>query len=437
EPPGEQKRDSRQFIIRGPALPVYNPFAAAQGWGNAVGEQATGSGPCFTSKGVLGKCVSFRQCYPYFKQPEGNGFENWAWGMYDTCSYYTQQGRQMFGVCCSKPTEAPDPTASEAPTIESEEKTDSNSTLSQEAGKQTYYPQVPSWPPPLPTHPRTTRSLHCPSIPPLPVSRRSHPVRGPNFETGDQTYEEAGCHDDDDDAVSAADTSGVWGILRSQEWISGPGEDRRRPQRRRQLMALDRGAVQRRKAILRRMSSWDVARLTVRLGDHNIRTNSEIKHVEKRVKRVVRHKGFDPRTLFAVTQDKLRSTTHSSRNGTGILRRTQSQRARSVTYVYTGKKYTRGPQPAILQEVNIPIWSNRDCKLKYGPAAPGGIVDHMLCAGQTNRDSCSGDSGGPLMINNGKWTQVGIVSWGIGCGKGQYPAFTRKWRDFYHGYTRT
>jgi acetolactate synthase regulatory subunit len=45
------------------------------------------------------------------------------------------------------------------------------------------------------------------------------------------------------------------------------------------------------------MSSWDVARLTVRLGDHNIKVNSEVRHIEKRVKRVVRHRGFDSRTL--------------------------------------------------------------------------------------------------------------------------------------------
>lgn len=48
-----------------------------------------------------------------------------------------------------------------------------------------------------------------------------------------------------------------------------------------------------------------------------------------------------------------------------------------------------GPQPSILQEVNIPIWRNNDCRLKYGHAAPGGIVDHMLCAGQAAKDSCS------------------------------------------------
>lgn len=46
------------------------------------------------------------------------------------------------------------------------------------------------------------------------------------------------------------------------------------------------------------MNSWDVARLTVRLGDYNIHTNTEIRHIERRVKRVVRHRGFNSRTLY-------------------------------------------------------------------------------------------------------------------------------------------
>lgn len=45
------------------------------------------------------------------------------------------------------------------------------------------------------------------------------------------------------------------------------------------------------------MSSWDVARLTVRLGDYNIRTTTDTQHIEKRVKKIVRHRGFDSRTL--------------------------------------------------------------------------------------------------------------------------------------------
>jgi len=46
------------------------------------------------------------------------------------------------------------------------------------------------------------------------------------------------------------------------------------------------------------MNSWDVARMIARLGDHNIKTNNEVRHIERRVKKVVRHKSFNSRTLY-------------------------------------------------------------------------------------------------------------------------------------------
>lgn len=46
------------------------------------------------------------------------------------------------------------------------------------------------------------------------------------------------------------------------------------------------------------MTSTDVARMTVNLGDHNIRSSYETTHTTKRVKRVVRHRSFDARTLY-------------------------------------------------------------------------------------------------------------------------------------------
>jgi len=40
----------------------------------------------------------------------------------------------------------------------------------------------------------------------------------------------------------------------------------------------------------------------------------------------------------------------------------------------------------------------------------------QLCAGKIQTDSCTGDSGGPLMqLRDGIWVQEGIVSFGIGC----------------------
>lgn len=44
----------------------------------------------------------------------------------------------------------------------------------------------------------------------------------------------------------------------------------------------------------------------------------------------------------------------------------------------------------------------------------------MLCAGllQGGKDACQGDSGGPLVAEN---QLVGIVSFGVGCGRPNYP----------------
>lgn len=84
-----------------------------------------------------------------------------------------------------------------------------------------------------------------------------------------------------------------------------------------------------------------------------------------------------------------------------------------------GHGYTRedGVVSRQLQEVYVPVVSRAVCQRKY--RGTGSITQYMMCASEPGKkDSCSGDSGGP-MVCNGK--QAGIVSWGMGCGRVKYP----------------
>ncbi|KAK2832949.1 hypothetical protein Q5P01_016838 [Channa striata] len=84
------------------------------------------------------------------------------------------------------------------------------------------------------------------------------------------------------------------------------------------------------------------------------------------------------------------------------------------------------PSPQTLMEVEVPVVGNRQCNCDYGV---GSITDNMMCAGLSagGKDSCQGDSGGPMVSKqSGRWIQSGVVSFGNGCAKPNFPGvYTR------------
>nr|XP_044992892.1 serine protease 42 [Jaculus jaculus] len=103
-----------------------------------------------------------------------------------------------------------------------------------------------------------------------------------------------------------------------------------------------------------------------------------------------------------------------------------------------GKTGKHGSVTAILQAVEQNLIFHEECNKMLQEIMASSrtlVLKGMICAYKgLGKDACAGDSGGPLSCEiNKTWVQVGIVSWGIGCGLEGYPgvyvdtSFHSKW----------
>ncbi|MFI8895152.1 S1 family peptidase [Streptomyces paradoxus] len=80
-----------------------------------------------------------------------------------------------------------------------------------------------------------------------------------------------------------------------------------------------------------------------------------------------------------------------------------------------------GEYPDSLRAARVRVLPDALCEEAY-PGGMDGAYDatSMLCAGEAagGRDACQGDSGGPLVAQG---RLIGLVSWGIGCGRAGNP----------------
>eukprot|EP00091_Calanus_sinicus_P002376 TRINITY_DN12413_c0_g1_i1.p2 TRINITY_DN12413_c0_g1~~TRINITY_DN12413_c0_g1_i1.p2 ORF type:complete len:123 (-),score=22.06 TRINITY_DN12413_c0_g1_i1:145-489(-) len=81
----------------------------------------------------------------------------------------------------------------------------------------------------------------------------------------------------------------------------------------------------------------------------------------------------------------------------------------------------------IQHKVDIPLVDSNTCNQKLKTALNNqrrGVGDRFslssseICAGaEVGKDACTGDGGSPLVCQaqSGRWTVMGLVTWGVGC----------------------
>jgi len=171
------------------------------------------------------------------------------------------------------------------------------------------------------------------------------------------------------------------------------------------------------------------------MGEYDLNSDGEPNnHVDRKVQIVASHPKFDPKTFeYDLALLRFYEPVDFQPNIIPICIPEEEEDLVGETAWVTGwgRLYDGGPLPSVLQEVDLPIINNTMCEDMYRKA---GYVEHIpsifICAGYARgeKDSCEGDSGGPMVVQqpDGRFVLNGVISWGIGCAEKNQPGvYTR------------
>lgn len=180
--------------------------------------------------------------------------------------------------------------------------------------------------------------------------------------------------------------------------------------------------------------------VSVRLGDLNLNDSSEgASPIDVPVREVILHPEYTTRpTTNDLALVRLRTPVTFTSLIRPICVLSGTQRFKSNGFYENkrpfitgwGRLSFQGELSPILQEAQIDIVDNERCTADY--ANFRAVIDHrVLCAGGDGKDSCRGDSGGPLIIPIGAVHYLaGVVSFGVGCANPDFPGVYTRVAEF-------
>ena len=181
----------------------------------------------------------------------------------------------------------------------------------------------------------------------------------------------------------------------------------------------------------------DAGAVGVRIADHDLTVSDEVAHQERNISRIVQHPqyGGSQNDLAVVRLAEPVESTFSVQP-ICLPPAGAEHLGQDVEVAGWGLLEFAGDTPDILQEVELRVTDPADCEAAYRrvrqfeTSFPGGFQGTKVCAGSRDgepRDSCRGDSGGPLMaLSDGSYQLVGVVSTGMGCGNPEFPGIYTK-----------
>ncbi|XP_039761985.1 uncharacterized protein LOC120635126 [Pararge aegeria] len=188
----------------------------------------------------------------------------------------------------------------------------------------------------------------------------------------------------------------------------------------------------------------------IRAGEWDTQTTEEpLPHQEREVKKIVTHKKFNADNLHYDIALLFLSEPFDLAPNVGLVclppPRQRATAGTSCIVAGWGKdKFGKeGYIRALLRKVEVPVVEHTECQDALRQTRLGyyfRLDSSFMCAGgDPGEDACEGDGGAPLVCpieaEEDRYTQNGIVSWGIGCGDTGNPgvyvdvAFLRPWID--------